>query len=217
MSRHFFVTGIGTGVGKTIVSALLVAHYKGDYWKPIQSGDLDDSDSHKISLLTTDTVIHPEIHRLMLAASPHESAAVENIHITLDDFQLPATQNHLVIEGAGGLFVPINDRDYMIDLLEKLCCPAVLVTKDYLGTINHSILSIKALQQRGIPISLLVLNGPFNAYSAAAITNVLHSSTQVIHLPGLSKISQQHIQQLSQKLDKTLKNGKPAFDQTRLD
>lgn len=217
MTKRFFVTGIGTGIGKTVVSSLLVEHYRADYWKPIQSGDLHDSDSDKIRRLTTRTVIHPERHRLRLTASPHESAAVENIRITLDDFQLPATQHDLVIEGAGGLFVPINDDDYMIDLLEKLCCPAVLVTRDYLGTINHSILSIKALQQRGIPIALLVFNGTFNAYSAAAISGVLEPSTPVMHVPGLPEIAQQPIQQLSQQLDKIIKNGKPTFDQTRLD
>lgn len=156
-----FVSGIGTEVGKTVVSALLVRALKADYWKPVQSGDLDHTDTMKVRAWAGETAgtFHPERFRLNLPMSPHASAADDGIHITLQDFELPATHNFLVVEGAGGLQVPLNDEDCIIDLISKLGLPVVLVSRHYLGSINHTLLSVEALRQREIPIAGLIFNG----------------------------------------------------------
>ena len=175
-----FVTGIGTGIGKTVISAVLVDKFKADYWKPIQSGDLHDSDSMKVKALSEGTLIHKERYALEIPASPHESAEREGITMELTDFTLPETDNNLIVEGAGGLFVPINSGVYMIDLIAHLNLPVVLVARDYLGCINHTILSIEALKSRGIPIAYLVFNGEFNPYSVEAIKREIGEETEVV-------------------------------------
>jgi dethiobiotin synthetase len=159
--EHFFVTGIGTGIGKTIVSAILVEKLKADYWKPIQSGDLDNSDSLFVKSLISNkqSKIHPEAYRLNQPFSPHKSAAIDGITIDPENIVLPETNNNLIIEGAGGLMVPLNDRFLMIDLIKKLNVPVILVSQNYLGSINHTILSINALKQYEISIKGIIFNG----------------------------------------------------------
>lgn len=158
--KQFFVAGIGTEVGKTVVSAILTETLKADYWKPVQSGDLHHTDSHKIEEWTTfPVVIHPETYRLNTPASPHYSAAVDGLKIELSVFKTPEPENHLIVEGAGGLHVPLNDEYMMIDLMEQLELPVILVSRNYLGSINHTLLSIEALQRRNIPIVGIVFNG----------------------------------------------------------
>ena len=195
-----FVTGIDTGIGKTVTSAILTHYFKADYWKPIQSGDLDDSDSMKIQQWNEMVTIHRERFCLQLPASPHESAAKECIDIQLTDFELPDTTNNLIVEGAGGLFVPINSSSYMIDLIQQLKLPVALVTKNYLGCINHTMLSIDALRSRNIPINYLVLNGEFNPYSLEAIKNFIDQETQLLCIPDLDKITKDTIQLASFEL-----------------
>jgi dethiobiotin synthetase len=160
-NKPIFVTGIGTGVGKTIVSAILVEKLKADYWKPIQSGDLEDSDTLKVKSLITNnrSVFHPEAYRLTQPFSPHKSAKIDNITIEADKIILPKTDNKLIIEGAGGLMVPLNDRFLMIDLIRQLNAEVVLVSQFYLGSINHTLLSILALKQYNIPIKGIIFNG----------------------------------------------------------
>jgi len=163
MTQQLFVTGIGTEIGKTVISAILTEALKADYWKPVQSGDLEHSDSMKLQSLTSfEVIVHPETYRLQTPASPHYSAAVDGLEIELDKFELPCTQNHLIVEGAGGLHVPLNNQELLIDLIEKLNIPVVLVSRNYLGSINHSLLSIEALQHRNIPIKGIIFNGPEN-------------------------------------------------------
>lgn len=188
-----FVTGIDTGIGKTVTSAILTHYFKADYWKPIQSGDLHESDSMKIQQWNEHVTIHRERVRLQLPASPHESAAKENVDIQLADLTLPDTANNLIVEGAGGLFVPINSSAYMIDLIQYLKLPVALVTKNYLGCINHTMLSIEALRTRNIPIDYLVLNGEFNPYSLEAIKNFIDRDTQLIHIPVLEEITKEAV------------------------
>ncbi len=161
MKKQFFVTGIDTEIGKTVVSAILTEALKADYWKPIQSGDLENSDSMKVKSLigNSKTVIHPEAYRLNTPASPHYSAALDGVEIKLNAIQLPETDNDLIVEGAGGLMVPLNDQFLIIDLIEKLALPVVLVSKNYLGSINHTMLSIEVLKQRNIPIAGIIFNG----------------------------------------------------------
>jgi dethiobiotin synthetase len=159
--EHFFVTGIGTGIGKTIVSAILVEKLKADYWKPIQSGDLDNSDSLLVKSLITNkqSKIHREAYRLNQPFSPHKSAAIDGITIDPENIVLPKTNNALIIEGAGGLMVPLNKQFLMIDLIKKLNVPVILVSQYYLGNINHTLLSINILKQYEIPIKGIIFNG----------------------------------------------------------
>lgn len=161
MKQQYFVTGIDTNVGKTIVSAILTEALEADYWKPVQSGELDNTDSMKIESLIKNqkTVFHPESYRLKVPASPHHSAALEQIEIKEDEIQLPKTNNKLIVEGAGGLFVPLNKNFLIIDLIQALRIPVILISKNYLGSINHTLLSIFALQQKNIPIAGIVFNG----------------------------------------------------------
>lgn len=159
--KRLFVTGIGTDVGKTVVAAILTEALEADYWKPVQSGSLEytDTDTVKHLITNSQTKFHPEAYRLQLPASPHRAAASENIWIDPANIKLPLTSRPLVIEGAGGLMVPLNDRFLIIDLLTQLECEVVLVSKNYLGSINHTLMSIECLQRRGIPIAGLVFNG----------------------------------------------------------
>lgn len=144
-----FVTGIGTEVGKTVCSAILTKYFNADYWKPIQSGDLHYSDTMKIKEWVGENVFcHPEIYRLQFAASPHQSALQENVNISVNDFKLPETTKNLIVEGAGGLMVPLSDQEFIIDLIENLNIPVALVVRNYLGCINHTLLSVMALHQK---------------------------------------------------------------------
>lgn len=195
-----FITGIGTEIGKTVCSAILVQHFKADYWKPVQSGDLHYTDSHKIATWTDNTVCHSEIYRLQLAASPHQSARAENIQIHLNDFQLPETQNSLIVEGAGGLMVPLSDDTFMIDLLERLRLPAVLVVRNYLGCINHTLLSIMVLQQRNIRLEYLVLNGEFPEDTERVICNYIKNETKIIKIPEMKSTDKEHVAMAAQQL-----------------
>ncbi|MCK4777836.1 MAG: dethiobiotin synthase [Actinomycetia bacterium] len=162
--KKIFVTGIGTEIGKTVVSAILVEALKADYWKPIQAGDLENSDTIKVKNLisNSETVFYPESYRLNRPASPHAAAAIDNVTIELRKILLPETQNNIIIEGAGGLMVPLNDHDMMIDFIKHLNAEVVLVYKHYLGSINHTILSIEALKQRRMKITGIVFNGKSN-------------------------------------------------------
>lgn len=194
MKQQIFISGIGTGIGKTVCAAVLTRFWGADYWKPIQSGDLHYSDSMLVrELAGKHAIIHPERYRLRLAASPHESAAAENLQIALEDFELPDTPRPLVVEGAGGLFVPINEEAFIIDLISKLSIPAALVIRDYLGCINHSLLSLAALQQRNIPIRYLILNGSFNPHSERIICRAVGSATSILRIPDLESLSSQEV------------------------
>ncbi|WP_395060532.1 dethiobiotin synthase [Flavobacterium sp.] len=158
-----FITGISTDVGKTIASSIVVEALEADYWKPIQAGDLDNSDSHKIEAYISNqkTVIHENSYLLNTPASPHLAAKIDGVSIDLKKTTEPSTKNHLVIEGAGGLFVPLNDTDCVIDLI-KPDYKVVVVSRHYLGSINHTLLTIEALQNRKITIAGIIFNGNEN-------------------------------------------------------
>jgi dethiobiotin synthetase len=163
-NKPLFVTGIGTGIGKTLISAVLVEKLQADYWKPVQAGDLDNSDTIKVRQLVSNStsVFHPETYRLTQPYSPHKSAALDGITIDEKAITLPQTNNRLIIEGAGGLMVPLNDHFLMIDLVKQFNAEVILVSQNYLGSINHTLLSIEALKQRGIPIKGIIFNGDAN-------------------------------------------------------
>ena len=168
--QNIFITGIGTDVGKTLVSAIVVEALEADYWKPIQAGDLDTGDAHSIQKLVDNqkTVIHPNAYALNTPASPHFAASEDGITIELNKIKRPETQNTLVIEGAGGLLVPLNDSETILDLIlpeDKI----IVVSRHYLGSINHTLLTIEALKNKGLSILGIVFNGNENKATEAII------------------------------------------------
>lgn len=163
LPSEIFVTGTDTGIGKTVVSAILTKALEATYWKPIQAGLEEETDTEFVKRTTgfPDSQIHPERYRLNIPMSPHAAAEIDDVSIHLDDFELPKYETgHLIVEGAGGLFVPFNDKEMIIDLISYLELPVVLVARSTLGTLNHTFLSLEALRQRNIPILGVVLNGP---------------------------------------------------------
>ena len=166
-NKPLFVTGIGTGVGKTIASAVLVEKLKADYWKPIQSGELDNSDTLMIKSLISNskTTFFEEAYRLTQPFSPHKSAAIDGITIDPQHIILPVTNNILIIEGAGGLMVPLNTSFLMLDLIRQLGAEVILVSQNYLGSINHTLLSAYALKKENIPVKGILFNGAEDIYS----------------------------------------------------
>jgi dethiobiotin synthetase len=161
MAKGYFISGTDTGVGKTIASAILLKKLKADYWKPIQTGFPEDSDTAFIKkLLAEEKIIyHPEAIKLKPPLSPFHAALQSNVSISAKDIKLPDNNNSLIIEGAGGLLVPIEADFLMIDLIKKLGFKVILVSKNYLGSVNHTLLSIEALKNRRIPIAGLIFNG----------------------------------------------------------
>jgi len=170
--KGVFVTGTDTGIGKTVVAACLARAWQAGYWKPVQTGraagDDDTATVAALAVLPTQRVFAPA-YALQAPLSPHAAAELEGIRISMDGIAPPETASPLVVEGAGGVYVPLNDRDFMIDLMARLTLPVVLVTRSTLGTINHTLLSLAALRARALPIAGVVLNGPPNAGNRAAI------------------------------------------------
>ena len=160
MKDTYFVVGISTEVGKTIVSAILTEAFQADYWKPIQSGDLENSDTDKVKRLisNTHTVFHPNSYGLHTPASPHLSAQLDGVRIELSKIVRPETNNTLVIEAAGGLYVPLNEKDMMLDLIHPTD-KVILVSRHYLGSINHTLLTYETLKNRGLNIHSIVFSG----------------------------------------------------------
>jgi len=169
--KPLFITGIGTDIGKTVISTILVEKLQADYWKPVQSGDLQNSDTQKVRDLVTNTfsIFHPESYRLNQPYSPHKSAALDGIEIDLNKIVLPLTNNRLIIEGAGGLMVPLNKKNHIIDLIKPFGAEVILVIKHYLGSINHTLLSLEILKQRDIPLKGIIYNGVADLFSEQAI------------------------------------------------
>jgi dethiobiotin synthetase len=167
--KRIFVTGISTEVGKTLVAAIIVEALRADYWKPIQAGDLEASDSHRIAeLISNDkTVIHKNSFALSTPVSPHAAAGIDGISISSDGITEPQTGNHLIIEGAGGLLVPINDRETISDII-KPHYTVIVVSKHYLGSINHSLLTIGWLMGKGFEV-VVIFNGKANPSTESII------------------------------------------------
>ncbi|RLA61471.1 MAG: dethiobiotin synthase [Epsilonproteobacteria bacterium] len=195
---NIFVTGIDTDIGKTFISAILVNAFKADYFKPIQCGDLTDSDSHKISKWT-EAKVHPETFRFNAPQSPHLAASLENRNIKISDIELPKTNNNLVIEGAGGLLVPLSDDEYIIDIPKKLNLPVILVCKNYLGSLNHTLLSIEALKERGIEILGLIFNGQENPKSEDFLVKK-SGIKKLLNVDWEEEINKQVIEKYSRRL-----------------
>jgi dethiobiotin synthetase len=155
------IAGIHTGIGKTVCSAVICQALGYDYWKPVQAGELDNTDSIFIQRNVTNPkcFVHPERYRLTMPASPHYAAAQDGLQISATDFVLPQTSNSLLVETAGGIMSPLSNSLLNIDLVAQLNLPAIVVSNNYLGSINHTLLSVIALQQQNIPIKGLVFCG----------------------------------------------------------
>lgn len=168
--RTIFITGTGTGVGKTLAAAIVTEALNADYWKPVQAGYDDGTDSITVQQLLSNkkSVIHPELYRLRLPASPHISANLEGKKIQIKTIikYLPSTQNQLIIEGAGGLMVPLNEIQFVCDLIKKMKATVIIVSKNELGSINHSLLTAAVLKQRKIKIAGWIFNEKFMDYEA---------------------------------------------------
>lgn len=154
--KTYFVTGISTEVGKTITSAILVEALQADYWKPIQAGELDNSDSHKVERLISNkkSIFYPNSYALKTPMSPHASAGIDEVSISLKNINKPKTINHLVIEGAGGILVPINEKQTILDII-KPEYHVIVVSRHYLGSINHTLLTVNLLKEKGFKVSII--------------------------------------------------------------
>lgn len=179
MNSRYFISGIGTDVGKTIFSAIITEALEADYWKPIQAGDLHNSDTHKVRRLVSnkETHFHDPAFALTSAMSPHAAAAIEGIEISSEKIKRPETNKDLIIEGAGGLLVPLNLKETILDLVAP-GDRVILVSRNYLGSINHSLLSLEVLKSRGISCFGIVFSGEKNEASEKAILE--HSGVSLL-------------------------------------
>ncbi len=184
--KRFFVTGISTEVGKTLASAIITESLEADYWKPVQAGDLEYSDSHKIADLISNskTAIHPNSYALKYPMSPHASAAMEGIDLDLNQIVEPETENQLVIEGAGGLLVPLNQQNTILDLI-KPSYKVIVVSRHYLGSINHTLLTLEILLSKGYQVYLL-----FSGAENQGTENIIVEKTAV---PVIGRIDEEPV------------------------
>ncbi len=160
MKQSYFITGIDTEVGKTMISAIVTEALEADYWKPIQAGDLDNSDTHKVERLISNkkTKFHKNAFALKTPMSPHSAAEIDEVRVSSKTIIRPETNNDLVVEGAGGLLVPVSDTETIADLINP-DDKVILVSRHYLGSINHTLLSIEALRSRGLDCFGIIYSG----------------------------------------------------------
>ncbi len=199
----YFITGIGTGVGKTVVSAIIAEALHADYWKPVQAGYEHGTDSEWIrSVLTNpESTVHQECYKLKMAASPHIAAEEEGIEISIDKIidELPVTQNTLIIEGSGGLMVPLNRSEFILDLIKKLNTTVIIVSRNYLGSINHSLLTAKILMENKVNVLGWVFNDDYLDYEVEIVDwSGYPWIASVRNLPELTK-SSIHVQSVKMK------------------
>ncbi|MBI9074634.1 MAG: dethiobiotin synthase [Desulfatibacillum sp.] len=188
-----FVTGTDSGIGKTTVSAILMAGLPNSgYWKPVQSGTEDVTDSQWVRRMTglPETRFYPETYRLKAPLPPHASAAMENVTIDLEKFWVPylGSLERLIVEGVGGVMVPLNEQHFVLDLMKRLNYPVILVCRNGRGAINHTLLTLEQLRNQGLNILGVVLNGPPIASNRQAIER--YGKVQVMaELPVLETIN----------------------------
>ena len=198
----FFVTGTDTDVGKTVVSAWLVARLGACYWKPVQAGNHPETDSaivRRLSDAPPDRIL-PEAYVLLEPIAPHEAARRAGVTIDMQKLAPPPCDRPLVVEGAGGLMVPLTDRAFVIDLAHELDLPVVLVTRSTLGTINHTLLSLEAIRRRGLHLAGVVVNGPETPHNRAAIER--YGQVEIIaEIPWLDQMTAASLKAIEPELD----------------
>jgi len=199
-TKGLVITGIGTDVGKTVVSAIVAQALGYDYWKPVQAGDLDNSDTKKVGKLTQGIVCLPERYRLTVPASPHHAANIDQLTISPNDFPLPTTDRPLLIEGAGGVMVPFNNQGLVFaDLMEYWKLPVIVVSRHYLGSINHTLLTLEALKSRKINVAGIVFVGDENV----ATESIILKKTGVrfiARIPIVKTVNRRFIEAQSQRI-----------------
>lgn len=197
---RFFVTGTDTDVGKTVACAWLMLHTGARYWKPVQAG-LDETDEATVRRLTGagDDRIAPTRYSLPEPLSPHEAARRAGIAIDIDSLHAPGGDAPLVVEGAGGVLVPLNDEALVIDLIEQLRLPVILVCRTTLGTINHTLLSLKVLRARNIHVAGAILSGPDVPHNRAAIES--YGRVRIVgHIPPLDPLTRDALQGIAPEI-----------------
>ncbi|MCX8080262.1 MAG: dethiobiotin synthase [Bacteroidia bacterium] len=204
MHKRYFVTGIGTGVGKTFTSAVLCRKFKASYWKPVQTGSSEGTDSSFIKTILSDlpecrvlkeTYVYPQ------PLSPHYAAALNGEEIRMEKILLPPDlPDLLIVEGAGGLLVPLNDKYFVIDLASKFEAQIILVISNYLGCINHSLLSFEYLKNKNYPVKGIVLNGNFEPEVKDIILK--HSSFPL--LAEIPELASNNIEAIKQAIEKDI-------------
>lgn len=197
----FFVTGTDTDVGKTLVSSWLLTQLDASYWKPVQAGmpETDSSVVRRFAEIEPDRIL-PEAYVLPEPIAPHEAARRAGIAIDMAKFVPPVSDRLLVVEGAGGLMVPLTDTAYVIDLAAELHLPLILVARSTLGTINHTLLSLEAIRRRGLPLAGVVINGPETPHNRAAIER--YGQVEVIaEIPWLDVVNRSTLLTIEPELD----------------
>lgn len=203
--KRIVIAGIGTEIGKTIISSIVCEALKADYWKPIQAGELDNSDTMKVASLVSNTVteFHQEAFILNSPMSPHAAAKKDNILISLEDLKIPNTYNRIIIEMAGGLMVPINNEELFIDFISRHDLEVILVSNYYLGSINHTLLSLEILKNRNISTLGIIFNGR----KVKSTFDVIMSQTSVpclLEVDHIHKFNKEVIRDYASKLKYSL-------------
>lgn len=200
--HQYIIAGIDTEIGKTVISAIVTEALQADYWKPVQSGDLHHTDTHKVQALISNSQskFHPEAYRLKTPMSPHAAADIDGVTIEADKLQLPQTNNNMVVELAGGLMVPLTKDLLIIHMLKQWNLPVILVSKYYLGSINHTLLSIEVLKAHNVPIKGIIFNGETNPTSKEAILH--YSQLPVIgEIPWMEgDLTKEQVKELGKRL-----------------
>lgn len=199
---NYFVTGIDTDSGKTLTCAILCQALGADYWKPVQAGLPGDTEAVRSLVSHPSSRFHQETYVFQTPASPHAAAHIDGISIRLDHFVLPETKNHLIIEGAGGCLVPLNDQDFVVDLARELKAPLVVVADLYLGSINHTLLTIEAIRRRNLEIKGIVFNGPSTPESEGIIIH--HTALPILlHINKEEKIDKEVVRKYAELFSKS--------------
>jgi dethiobiotin synthetase len=188
MSKRFIITGTGTDVGKTLTSAILMLGLDADYWKPMQSGSPKDSDTVRELTQLPQSRFHHESYYFKTPASPHIAAEIDGTEIDIAQLKPPQTPRTLLIEGAGGLMVPVTRRTLLIDVFKQFAAPVILCARTELGTINHTLLSVEALHQRNIPLHGIIFLGPEKTDTMKTIID-FSKAKQLGYIPELSDLS----------------------------
>ena len=209
MIQAIFITGIGTGIGKTVVSAIIAEALEADYWKPVQAGYANGTDLEWMQsvLANTNSKIHPEVYKLKLPASPHLAAQNEDMEISLEKIysfycQLLTPNRPLIIEGAGGLLVPLNEKEFVIDLIKRLNARVILVSRNYLGSINHSLLTAQVCRQRNIRVLGWVFNDQYMDYEEDIVR--WSGYPKLGSVPKLDKIDKETISDEAKRIKRNL-------------
>ena len=191
--KRYVISGIGTEVGKTVVSAIVSEALKATYWKPVQAGELENTDSHKVQRLTSNVRILPEAYKLKEPMSPHAAAEIDGVNIQLNDFNLPQVDGNFIIEGAGGLLVPINMQGLLYaDVFKNWNLPVIIVSRHYLGSINHSLMTAEVLKKRDIKIAGWIFVGEENKTSESIILKVT-DLPMIARIPLVSEVTKEFV------------------------